>query len=154
MAILNVNGIEYQGKCNFAFDQVADEKYNEVDKKGNAIGGFMSIYMKLLGDDLKGLLAFWDSACSEYGKKSPSRKDIEQTLMAFIDDEENGEEEVERLFKDAFKAIHNSGFYRKQKNKIWKQFEKMKEAGETEEEQEQSKASYQELEETRDKLLA
>ena len=154
MAILNVNGIDYQGKCNFAFDQAADEKYNEVDKKGNAMGGFMSIYMKLLGDDLKGLLAFWDSACSEYGKKAPSRKDIEQTLMAFIDDEENGEEEVERLFKDAFKAIHNSGFYRKQKNKIWKQFEKMKESGETEEEQEQSKASYQELEETRDKLLA
>lgn len=154
MAILNVNGIEYQGKCNFAFDQTADEKYNESDASGNKLGGFVSIYMKLLGDDLKGLLAFWDSACTNYGKKSPSKKEIENVLMEIIDDEENGEEQVEQLFKDAFKAIHNSGFYRKQKNKLWEQFEKFEARAETEEEKEKAQADYKELLETRDKLLA
>jgi len=153
MATLTIDGIDYQGKCNFAFDLVADEKYNEEDAKGNKIGGFMNIYMKLLGDDLKGLLAFWDCACADYGKKRPSQKDIEIALMAIIDDEETGEAETDKLFKDAFKAIHNSGFYRKPKNNLWKQFQKMEEAGETDEDKEKNKASYQELVKTKDAQL-
>lgn len=154
MATLEINGIEYQGKCNFAFDLVADDKYNELDAKGNKIGGFMNIYMKLLADDLKGLLAFWDCAVAEHGKKRPSQKDIEDTLMAFIDDEENGEAEVEKLFKDAFKAIDKSGFYRKQNKRLWEQFQKMENAGATKEEKAASKESYQELVKVREALLA
>ena len=154
MATLTIDGIDYKGKCNFAFDEVADEKYNEKDKKGNDMGGFMSIYTKLLADDLKALLAFWDCALSEYGKKRPTKKDIEKVLMELIDDEENGEAEIEKLFKDAFKAIHNSGFYRKQTKKLWAQFQKMEEAGETDEEKENNMEAYQELVRTKEALLA
>lgn len=154
MALLSINGTEYQGKCNFAFDQVADEKYNDEDGKGNKMGGFMNIYMKLMADDLKGLLAFWDCAVSEHGKKRPSVKEIEAELMQIIDDEENGEAAVDQLFKDAFKAVHNSGFYRKQTKRVWKNFAELETKGETKEKQESNKKIYQEMLETKEALLA
>ncbi|MFP3356844.1 tail assembly chaperone [Planococcus sp. SIMBA_143] len=146
-----IKGKEYEGKCTFMFDKTADDKYNDTDAQGNKTGGFMSIYMKLLNDDLQGLAAFWDCAASNYGRNKPSVPDIQEALQEFVDDEEA---DVDGLFSDAFKAIHNSGFYKKKARKFWDQAEQMVEAEQSEEKKVQKEKAVATMFETRDRLLA
>lgn len=150
MATLTINGKELEGKCTFLFDTKADEKYNEPDAKGNKAGGFLSIYSKLQSDDFQGVLAFWDCAAANYGKDRPSVLEIQNTLQELIDDEEA---DTDKLFSDAFKAVHNSGFYKKKARKYWERIEKMKNMGETKEEKQQNKEALQTMIEKRDELL-
>lgn len=151
MATLTIKGKDYDAKCTFLFDTKADEKYNEPDAKGNKPGGFMNIYSKLMDDNFQGLLAFWDCAAANYGKDRPSILEIQNTLQEMIDDEEA---DIDFLFSQAFKAIHNSGFYKKKARKYWERIEDIKEIGKTEEEKEQSKKAIESMIEKRDALLA
>lgn len=150
MATLTIKGKEYEGKCNFKFDRLADEKYNEGDAKGNKTGGFMNIYMNLMNYSNKHLVAFWDCALAHHGKSKPSVDDIEEALMDLIDENEGTEE----LFAEAFKAVDESGFYKKQATQFWKNLEALKESGDTPEKKEQSEKAYQQLIETREALTA
>ncbi|WP_416144903.1 tail assembly chaperone [Planococcus koreensis] len=147
---MTIKGKEHEGKCTFLFDTKADEKYNEPDAKGNKPGGFLNIYTKLMNDDFQGVLAFWDCAAANYGKERPSVLEIQNTLQELIDDEEA---DTDKLFADAFKAIHNSGFYKKKARKYWERIEKMQEMGETKEEKQQNKEALQTMVEKRDELL-
>lgn len=151
MAILTIKGKEYEGKCTFLFDTKADEKYNEADTKGNKPGGFMNIYSKLMDDNFQGVSAFWDCAAANYGKDRPSVLDIQNALQELIDDEDF---DADKLFSDAFKAVHNSGFYKKKARKYWNQLEEFKATGETKKEKEQNEKAIQTMVERRDALLA
>lgn len=148
MAFLTVKGIEREAKCNFKFDRTADEKYNEQDKDGNKMGGFMSLYMNLLQFDTKALSAFWHCALSHLGKDVPNQEDIEEALMARI--EEEGD--TEGMIKEAFEVIDNSGFFKKQAKNFWKDLELMKTAGKTKEEKVDNLTMYNRLQEARKEI--
>lgn len=151
MAILEINGTEYEAKCNFKFDRIADEKYNEEDAKGNKTGGFMNIYMNLLNYSNKHLVAFWDCGLAHLkGKERPSVEAIEDALEARIE----ADGDTEALFSEAFKAIDESGFYRKQAANFWKNIEAMKEMGDTPEKKEANLKAYTQLQEAKTALLA
>lgn len=143
MAMLTIKGIDREAKCNFKFDRVAEEKYNEKDKEGNSMGGFMSLYMNLLQFDTKALSAFWHCALAHLGKDLPSQEDIEEAIMARIDEEGD----TEGLIKEAFGVIDNSGFFKKQAKNFWKDLELMKTAGKTKEEKAENLTMYNRLQE-------
>ena len=150
MAILSINGKDYEAKCNFKFDRLADERYNEEDKDGNKMGGFMSIYMNLLQFDPSALSAFWDCALSYLGKGRPSQEEVENALMEKIDEEGD----TEGLIKEAFGVIDNSGFFKKQAKNFWKDLEIMKTTGKTEEEKADNKMMYDRLHEAKKEITA
>lgn len=150
MAILTINGKDYEAKCTFKFERLADEKYNEKDKDGNSIGGFMNLYMNLLEYNNKYLLAFWDCGLAHLGKDKPKLEDIEAAIEERI--EQDGD--TEQLFKEAFKAVDQSGFFKKQAKKFWKDFELMKDFGKDEEEKKQSKMAYDKMVKAKKELLS
>lgn len=151
MAILKIDGKEYEAKCNFAFDRYAEEKYNEADAKGNKTGGFMNIYMNLLNYSNSHLVAFWDCGFAHLkGKEKPSVESIESALEAHI--EEEGD--TEGLFKQAFQAIDESGFYKRQAKNFWKNVEQMKEMGDTPEKKAANVKAYNQMVETKAHLSA
>lgn len=130
MAILEVNGKDFEGKCNFRFDKFADKKYNEEDKNGNQAGGFHNIYTGLLQFSNKHLVYFWDCALEYKGKEKPSILEIEEALDARFE-KDGGTEEA---FKEAFQLIDESAFFGKQARNFWKDLEIMKESGKDDEE--------------------
>lgn len=148
MARLTIKDKEYEGKCSFKFDRLADSKYNSEDSNGNETGGFMSIYTALLQYDNKQLLAFWDCALDYLGKEKPSLSDIETAIEARIEDD--GDTEV--LFKEAFHAVDESGFYRKQAKNFWKNLQMLKETGKTEEEKAENLKMFNMMDESRKEL--
>lgn len=151
MAFLTIDGKDYEAKCNFKFDRVAEERYNEADKDGNKMGGFMSIYMNLLQFDPTALSAFWDCALSHLGKNlKPSQEQIENALMEKI--EEEGD--TEGLIKEAFGVIDNSGFFKKQAKNFWKDLEIMKDTGKTKEEKADNLMMYNRLHEAKKEITA
>lgn len=150
MAILNIDGVDFEAKCNFKFDRLADERYNEADKDGNKMGGFMSIYMNLLQFDANSLSAFWDCALSHLGKGKPSQEQIEAVLMEKIDEEGD----TEGLIKEAFGVIDNSGFFKKQAKNFWKDLEFMKDSGKTKEEKADNLMMYNRLHEAKKEITA
>ncbi|WP_258831446.1 tail assembly chaperone [Peribacillus frigoritolerans] len=149
MAILEINGKDYEAKCTFKFERLAEKKYAEKDKSENELGGFMSVYMNLLQYSNKHLLAFWDCAL-EYLSKSdkPKIEDIEEALMKRIEEDDD----TEKLFKEAFNAVDQSGFFKKQAKNFWKDFELMKDLGKTEEEKAENLKVYNALKEARSEL--
>jgi hypothetical protein len=130
MALLEIKGKEYEAKCTFRFDRLADKKYSEQDKDGNDVGGFHNIYTNLLQFSNKFLLAFWDCALDYLGKDKPKLEDIEEAIEQRI--EEDGD--TEKLFREAFNTVDESGFFRKQAKNYWKNIEAYKQTGKTEEE--------------------
>ncbi|CAH0185882.1 tail assembly chaperone [Peribacillus simplex] len=149
MAILEINGKDYEAKCTFKFERLAEKKYVEKDKNENEVSGFMSVYMNLLQYSNKHLLAFWDCAL-EYLAKSdkPKIEDIEEALMKRIEEDDD----TEKLFKEAFNAVDQSGFFKKQAKNFWKDFELMKDLGKTEEEKAENLKVYNSLKEARNEL--
>lgn len=141
MAFLEVKGTEYEAKCNFKFDRLADERYSDKDKDGNKMGGFMTLYMNLLQNDPKSLSAFWDCALAYLGKGKPNQEDIEDALMEKIDEEGD----TEGLIKEAFEVIDNAGFFKKQAKNFWKDLEFMKDSGKTKEEKADNLMMYNRL---------
>lgn len=148
MAKLTINEIEYEGKCTFKFDRLADQKYDDKDTKGNSTGGFMSLYMNLLQYSNKHLVAFWDCALEHKGKDKPPLAAIEAAIEARI--EEDGDTEL--LFKEAFNAVDQSGFFKKQAKNFWKNLAVMKETGKTDEEKQENLKMFNVMEEARKEL--
>ncbi|MBT2661948.1 tail assembly chaperone [Bacillus sp. ISL-45] len=130
MAFLEINGKEFEAKCIFRFERLADKKYSEQDKDGNEVGGFHGLYTNLLQYSNKHLLAFWDCALDYLVKDKPKLEEIEAAIEKRI--EEDGD--TEKLFKEAFNAVDESGFFKKQAKSYWKNIETYKKTGKTEEE--------------------
>lgn len=133
MARLAVAGVEYEGKCTFQFDRLADEKYGtETDKNGKRTGGLNAIYMGLMQGETKSLLAFWDCALEYLKKKKPTMAEIEEGIEAALEKAMETDEESKGVFQEAFIALEESGFFSLQIKKFWANVEKM---GQVDEEQ-------------------
>lgn len=148
MAILEINDKDYEAKCTFKFDRLADKMYSSEDKDGNKMSGFMNVYMNLLQYDNKYLLAFWNCALDYMGKDKPKLEDIEAAIEKRI--EEDGDTEL--LFKEAFNTVDQSGFFKKQAKNFWKDFELMKDLGKTEEEKAENLKVYNALQAAKKEL--
>lgn len=116
MALLQIDGKDYEAQTTFKFERLANEKYSEVG--GQNVGGFMSIYLGLLEYDPLSLFAFWDCALHHYKKDKPTHEQIEDALEELIDADE------EAPFKTAFKVLDEAGFFRKRVKDIWKELGK------------------------------
>ncbi|MGX2958046.1 tail assembly chaperone [Peribacillus sp. JNUCC 23] len=151
MTILLIDGVEYEAKFNFKFSKVAEEKYGETDEKGNKSGGFHSVYMGLLQGSNESLVAFWDCGLSYLkGKDKPSLEAIQDAIVARIDEDED----TEPMLKEAYQAIDQSGFFKQQSKKFWKNIELMKSTGKTDEEKERNLKVYDMLVEAKKELTA
>lgn len=150
MARLKINEKEYEGKCSFKFDRLADKKYGAKDKDGNDAGGFMTLYMSLLQYSNNHLVAFWDCALENLGKDKPSIDAIEKAIEDRID--EDGDTAV--MFQEAFKAVDESGFFKLQAKNFWKNLETMKESGKTVEEKAENLKMYNLMKNAYDELKA
>lgn len=132
MATLTIKDKQEEAKFGFAFKNLADKNYNQTDTEGNELGGFSAIYTGLLQFDLDALKAFWDCGLAHLGTKGrPSIADIETALEARIE----ADEDTVPLFKEAFRVINESGFFKKDAKTFWKNLELFKTMGKTEEEQ-------------------
>ncbi|WP_332238877.1 tail assembly chaperone [Sporolactobacillus sp. KGMB 08714] len=157
MPILSIEGKDYEAKLTFAFAKLADKRYKLVqknDEKGKAdlvTGGLENIYQHLMNYDANGLLAFWDCALEIYNRKKakPSLEQIEDALSAVL---ESGEDE--RLFKEAFAAIENSGFFRLKIKDYWKNLDLVDKLAKNEEERKQSRMAKEMFTAKREELLA
>jgi hypothetical protein len=148
MAILEIDGKEYEAKCTFGFDRLAKKKY-ENNEDENKLDGFTNIYMNLLEYSNDHLLAFWDCGLEHLGKDKPKLEEIEEAIMARIDEDED----TEPLFKEAFRAVDQSGFFKRRAKKFWRDFEIMKKSGKTEEEKEQNEKMHKLMAEARNGLM-
>lgn len=130
---MNIGKQQFEPKANFKFSRVADKKY----KTDENLSGVEQIYQDLMSYKSNALVAFWDCATAHYGKSQPSVNDIEETLEEII---ENGsEQDIEGLFKEAFKVIDESGFFRLQLKEFWNQLELIDQMEKDEEKKEQMK---------------
>ncbi|KIL46155.1 tail assembly chaperone [Jeotgalibacillus campisalis] len=148
MPILNVNGKDYESKVTFKFNSLAKDKYYGEDKDGNKSSGINNIYEKLLNFDHEGLIGFWDCAVNHL-KDRPIRADIEEALMDVIDKDDD----TEQLFKEAFIAMDNSGFFKLQAKKYWKDLEVAPEFAKDEKEKAQMEKYVQRMKDSRTELL-
>ena len=150
MATLTIAGKQLDVKFGFAFKNLADKNYGQKDKEGNDVGGFSSIYTGLLQFDIEALKAFWDCGLAHLGSKErPKITEIEKGLEERID-EDGGTEE---LFKEAFREIDSSGFFKKDAKMFWKNLEKFKNLGKTDEEKEENAMGAQIMLEAKVELL-
>lgn len=150
MATLSIAGKQQEAKFGFAFKNLADKNYGQKDKEGNDVGGFSSIYTGLLQFDIDALKAFWDCGLAHLGKNGrPKISEIEEGLEARID-EDGGTEE---LFKEAFREIDSSGFFKKDAKMFWKNLEMFKDMGHTDEEKEENAMGAQIMLEAKAELL-
>lgn len=151
MAFLLIDGVEHEAKFNFKFSKVAEEKYGEMDEKGNKSGGFHSVYMGLLQGSNDSLVAFWDCGLSYLkGKDKPSLEAIQDAIVERIEEDED----TEPMIKEAYQAIDQSGFFKQQSKKFWKNIELMKSTGKTDEEKERNLKVYDMLVEAKKELTA
>ncbi|MGE7839609.1 tail assembly chaperone [Lysinibacillus sp. NPDC093712] len=128
MATLTIKGEQQEAKFGFAFKNLADKNYNQKDAQGNDLGGFNGIYTGLLQFDIDALKAFWDCGLAHLGTKGrPSIAEIEEALEERI----NKDGESDQLFKEAFKEIDASGFFKRDAKTFWKNLEMFKDMGKT-----------------------
>ncbi|MGE7946471.1 tail assembly chaperone [Lysinibacillus sp. NPDC093688] len=150
MATLTIAGTQQDAKFGFAFKNSADKNYNPKVENGNDVGGFNGIYTGLLQFNLDALIAFWDCGLAHLGSKGrPTIKDIEEALEARIETDEGTEE----LFKEAFREIDSSGFFKRDAKTFWKNLEMFKEMGKTDEEKEENAKGAQIMLEAKAELL-
>jgi Phage tail assembly chaperone protein, TAC len=146
MPTLNVNGKQYEGKVSFKFSEVADKKYAKESDQGET-DGMHVIYSQLLEGNTSALSSFWDCALSHH-KQRPTVDAIQDAL------EEQGEEDdFDTLFKDAFTAMDESGFFKKRRNNFWKNLELFEKFVKTDEEREAAKLHIQNMKESRAHLI-
>ncbi|MGE7129155.1 tail assembly chaperone [Lysinibacillus xylanilyticus] len=148
MATLTIKNEQQEAKFGFAFKNLADKNYNQTDANGNDVGGFSAIYTGLLQFDLDALKAFWDCGLAHM-KKRPPMLEIEKSLEERIE-EDGGTEE---LFKEAFREIDSSGFFKKDAKTFWKNLEMFKEMGKTDEEKAENAKGAQIMLEAKAELL-
>ncbi|MFE3573949.1 tail assembly chaperone [Lysinibacillus sp. NPDC059133] len=150
MATLTIAGKQQEAKFGFAFKNLADKNYGQKDKEGNDVGGFGAIYTGLLQFDLDALKAFWDCGLAHLGSKGrPKIAEIEEGLEARINEDEGTEE----LFKEAFREIDSSGFFKRDAKSFWKNLEMFKDSGKTDEEKEENAKGTQIMLEGKAELL-
>ncbi|AYC28726.1 tail assembly chaperone [Paenisporosarcina cavernae] len=137
MARLTIKGQEYEGKCTFKFDRLADEKYGEADKNGKKSNGFMTLYMSLLQYSNEHLVAFWECAL-EHLKVKPSLSDIEEAIEERLENDDD----PKQIFQEAFRAVDESGFFKLRAKTFWKNLELMKDSGKTDEEKAENLKMY------------
>jgi hypothetical protein len=145
MPTLNVNGKQYEGKVSFKFSEVADKKYAKESDQGET-DGMHVIYSQLLEGNTAALSSFWDCALSHH-KQRPTVEAIQEAL------EEQGEEDdFDNLFKDAFTAMDESGFFKKRRNNFWKNLELFEKFVKTEDEKEAAALHIANMKESRAQL--
>lgn len=148
---IEIDGVQYEGKCSFAFDRFADNKFGDIDENGQKVGGFHNIYSRLLEMEPKALVDFWEAALSHHGEKAPKREKIEKILEERI--EKDGD--VFPAIREAFHAIDNSGFFKRKALNFWKDVELMKDfGGEDEKEAKKLEVAYNRLIEIQKELKA
>ena len=141
---LEIDGKQYEAKVNFKFERTAEKKYRDEN-----YSGLEKIYQELMAYKTSALLSFWDCATSHLAKSQPSLEKIENALENEI---ENGD--VEQLFKDAFRAIDESGFFKLQLREFWNNLELIDKLAKNEEEKEQGKVAKEMFQNKREELLA
>lgn len=150
MATLTIAGKQQEAKFGFAFKNHADKNHNQTDENGNEVGGFNGIYTGLLQFNIDSLIAFWDCGLAHLGSKGrPTIKDIEEALEARIETDGDTEE----LFKEAFREIDSSGFFKRDAKTFWKNLELFKSMGKTEEEKAENAKGAQIMLEAKAELL-
>lgn len=147
MAQLLIGENTLTAKFTFAFKNKADKEFNDLDAHGNRPGGFNQIYQGLLQFDLNALRAFWMCGLAHLPKQ-PSKAEIEAALEKRI--EEDGD--VEPLFKEAFREIDESGFFKKAVKTYWENLELFDKIG-SEEEKEQAAMGIEMMKAARAELL-
>ncbi|MEH6941530.1 tail assembly chaperone [Bacillus sp. JJ722] len=149
MALLTVNGKDYEAKVTFKFDKLADLKYSKENEKGEEQGGFSNIYMGLLDAKHKYLVAFWDCAFAHLKGNRPNVDEIEEALETKLE----AEDDITPLFEEAFRALDKSGFFKLTVKKYWKNMELFGEVGKNEEEKLQNKKAVEMTKESRALML-
>jgi hypothetical protein len=151
MAQLTINGTEYEAKFNFKFSKMADDKYGTTDDNGKKTGGFHNVYMGLLQASNDSLVEFWDCGLNYLkGKDKPTLEEIQEAIVERI--EEDGDSEP--MLKEAYKAIDESGFFKQQSKKFWRNIELMKSTGKTDEEKDRNLKVYNMLIETKKEMTS
>lgn len=148
MAELQIGKKKYEAKTDFRFEKHADKKYRKEDNK-NEYSGLEQIYQDLLSFKSSALIAFWDCATSHLRKDQPSLDSIEEALIAIIE-----EEGTDRLFKEAFKEIDESNFFKKQLKEFWKNLDLAEEMAEDDKEKRQIQTAKKMFNAKRSELLA
>ncbi|MGG3624399.1 tail assembly chaperone [Bacillus gobiensis] len=147
MAFLTIGDKQYEAKTSFKFDRIADKKYSSEGE----LTGLENIYQGLMGYKIKSLAAFWDCGTAHYGKREqPSIESIEDTIERIIEEDEK---EIEKMFKDAFKALDESGFFRLQLKEYWKNIDMLEQLAEDEKEIKQAQMAKDMFTEKRKELL-
>ncbi|CDQ22569.1 tail assembly chaperone [Halobacillus karajensis] len=153
MAFLTINGEEYKAKVTFNFSRRADDLYKTTKKSKEGeyeVAGVESIYEDLLGYKVPALANFWD--CAVHNKKDrPKIEDIEKAIEAEI---EKGDEAIDQLFQDAFTALDQSGFFKRQLNEYWKNIKLSEKMAKDEKEKKQAKEYIKQMEDKRKELTA
>jgi hypothetical protein len=146
MPTLNVNGKQYEGKVSFKFSELADKRYAKETDQGET-DGMHVIYSQLLEGNTSALSSFWDCALAHH-RQRPTVEYIQEAL------EEQGEEDdFETLFKDAFTAMDESGFFKRRRNNFWKNLEMYEAFSKTEDEKEMAKVHIANMKENRAQLI-
>ena len=148
MTTLQIGKKTYEAKTNFKFEKLADKKYRSEDEE-NRMSGLETIYQDLLSFKSSALISFWDCATAHYKKDQPSVDDIEEALEEVIEDEG-----TDRLFKEAFTSLDESGFFRKQLNEFWKNLDLAESMAKDEKELEQIQTAKRMYNEKRKELKA
>ncbi|WP_168193862.1 tail assembly chaperone [Lysinibacillus sp. SGAir0095] len=117
MAILEINGQEYEAKGSFAFARKADDLLGtiaEKSKTGKQEGGLNNLLGELIdgAKDLDALMHFWQCALAH--EKKIKLTDIESALEKRIEEEGTLE-----LIKEAYAVIDESGFFKRAVEKFW-----------------------------------
>lgn len=149
MATLTIKNEQHEAKFGFAFKNLADKNYSQKDANGNDVGGFNGIYTGLLQFNIDALKAFWDCGLAHL-KKRPAIAEIEEALEARIEADGG----IDELFKEAFREIDNSGFFKRDAKTFWKNLELFKTLGKTEAEKAENAQGVQMLLDARNELTA
>jgi Phage tail assembly chaperone protein, TAC len=146
MPTLNVNGKQYEGKVSFKFSEVADKKYAKETDQGET-DGMHVIYSQLLEGNATALSSFWDCALSHH-KQRPTIEAIQEALEI-----QGEEDEFESLFQDSFRAMDESGFFKRRRKNFWENLDMFEVASRTEEEKEMAKHHIANMKRNRAQLI-
>ncbi|QFR56237.1 tail assembly chaperone [Bacillus phage 000TH010] len=119
MLELRIGNEIVQGKVDFAFMKRANEKYGKVRTEKHEMNGkehqeevktpgYEVIYEGLLNSNYEALLHFWDCVFASRDK-IPTLEEIGTALYEKMP----ADGDIDDLFKEAFQALDNSGFFQK-----------------------------------------
>ncbi|QFR56236.1 tail chaperone protein [Bacillus phage 000TH010] len=126
MLELRIGNEIVQGKVDFAFMKRANEKYGKVRTEKHEMNGkehqeevktpgYEVIYEGLLNSNYEALLHFWDCVFASRDK-IPTLEEIGTALYEKMP----ADGDIDDLFKEAFQALDNSGFFKRAVRAYWK----------------------------------